>query len=65
MRRFDDRFIGWLIAFIMAVALFAYMAVSCVNVRVQVGDENQSDREHENTGIDAKSTNQKDSLSYE
>ena len=52
MERFDDRFIGWFIAFIMAVALFAYMAVSCVSVRVQVGDENQSDREHENTGID-------------
>ena len=56
--RHNERFIGWLIALIMALVFFIYIAMSCVNVKIMTGGDAESDKE--SNAI--KNTIQKDSL---
>jgi hypothetical protein len=54
----DKRFLGWVIALILAMIFFIYQMIGCVSVRVQTGEKQSSDREF--NGINT--TIQKDSI---
>ena len=67
MRREDQRFLGWLIAIIMAMIFLLWQAVGCVSVRVVTGENEYegSDKTNTTTGIDAKNNSPADSTLYE
>jgi len=53
MRREDQRFLGWLIAIIMAMIFLLWQAVGCVQVRVVTGEGNEYEGStKEQTGIE-------------
>ena len=66
MRHYNERFLGWLIALILALIFMMWQMVSCVSVRVITGeghDYEGSDKTSTGIDSDVKNTTQKDSTS--